>query len=64
MNEKELEICKKHTIKALENYINANEYELDHTEAYSGSNESLYFIIDAFKNELIKEVYKKRLKEK
>lgn len=61
MNPYELKETEKLVIKAIENYLNSNQYELD--RKIISAQTSAYYLLDRYKDMLIDRVYKKGEKE-
>lgn len=57
MNPYELKETEKLVIKAIENYLNSNQYELD--RKIISAETSAYYLLDRYKDMLIDRVYKK-----
>lgn len=57
MNPYELKETEKLVIKAIENYLNSNQYELD--RKIISAQTSAYYLLDRYKDMLIDRVYKK-----
>lgn len=62
MNPYELKETEKLVIKAIENYLNSNQYELD--RKIISAQTSAYYLLDRYKDMLIDRVYKKEEKLK
>ena len=57
MNAFETKETEKLVIKAIENYLNSHQYELD--RKIISPETSAYLLLDTYKNMLIKRIYKK-----
>lgn len=57
MNNYERKETEKLVIKAIEDFLNSNEYKLSYTEITNLT--SAYYLLDIYKNELIEKVYGK-----